>query len=48
MKGAGEAGTVGAARAEVNAVLDALRSPGIEHVDMPVTPMKVWRLLNDA
>lgn len=45
IKGAGEAGTVGAAPALVNAVLDALRPHGIEHVDMPLTPLKIWRLL---
>jgi carbon-monoxide dehydrogenase large subunit len=46
VKGAGEAGTVGAAPALVNAVLDALASRGIEHLDMPLTPLKVWRSLN--
>jgi carbon-monoxide dehydrogenase large subunit len=40
--------TVGAASAVVNAVLDALTPLGIEHVDMPVTPMKVWSLLHGA
>jgi carbon-monoxide dehydrogenase large subunit len=47
VKGAGEAGTVGAAPAFVNAVLDALSVRGIEHVDMPLTPMKVWQLLHE-
>ncbi|HET6630688.1 MAG TPA: xanthine dehydrogenase family protein molybdopterin-binding subunit [Woeseiaceae bacterium] len=46
VKGAGEAGTVGSAPAFVNAVLDALSVRGIEHVDMPLTPMKVWALLH--
>ena len=45
VKGAGEAGTVGAAPALVNAALDALSVRGIEHIDMPLTPLKVWRLL---
>jgi carbon-monoxide dehydrogenase large subunit len=45
VKGAGEAGTVGAAPAVVNAVLYALASEGIEHVDMPLTPLKIWELL---
>lgn len=48
LKGAGEAGTVGAAPAYVNAVLDALASRGIEHVDMPVTPLRVWQALHAA
>ena len=47
IKGAGEAGTVGAAPALVNAVLDALRTRGIEHVDMPLTPLKIWNLLRE-
>ena len=40
VKGAGEAGAVGAPAAVVNAVVDAL---GVRHVDMPLTPEKVWR-----
>ncbi len=48
VKGCGEAGTVGAAPAFVNAVLDALRPFGISHLDMPVTPLKVWQALQDA
>ena len=46
VKGAGEAGTVGAAPALVNAVLDALAPRGIRHVDMPLTPLKIWSLLH--
>jgi len=46
VKGAGEAGTVGAAPALVNAVLDALAKRGIDHLDMPLTPLKVWQSLN--
>lgn len=45
VKGAGEAGTVGAAPAFVNAVLDALSPRGIEHIDMPVTPLSLWECL---
>jgi carbon-monoxide dehydrogenase large subunit len=45
IKGAGEAGTVGAAPAYINAVLNALSVRGIEHIDMPATPLKIWRLL---
>ncbi len=46
VKGAGEAGTVGATPAYINALLDALSVRGIEHIDMPATPLKVWELLN--
>lgn len=42
VKGAGEAGAVGAPAAVVNAVADAL---GVRHLDMPLTPEKVWRAL---
>jgi carbon-monoxide dehydrogenase large subunit len=44
-KGVGEAGPIGAAPALVHAVIDALRPFGVEHVDMPVTREKVWRLV---
>jgi carbon-monoxide dehydrogenase large subunit len=44
VKGCGEAGTVGAAPAFVNAVVDALRPYGVTHIDMPVTPLKVWQI----
>lgn len=48
VKGAGEAGTVGSAPALVNAVIDALSVRGIEHVDMPLTPLKLWSLLHSS
>jgi len=49
MKGAGEAGAIGACPAVVNAVVDALhRAAGIDHIDMPMTPEKVWRVLHEA
>lgn len=48
VKGAGEAGTVGAAPALVSAVIDALAAHGITHIDMPLTPQRVWRALRDA
>ena len=47
-KGAGEAGTVGSLPAVVNAVLDALSPLGIRHLDMPLTPEKVWRAIRGA
>lgn len=46
VKGCGEAGTVGALGAYVNAVVDALKDHGVSHIDMPVTPEKVWSVLN--
>ncbi|MGE0803159.1 MAG: xanthine dehydrogenase family protein molybdopterin-binding subunit [Lautropia sp.] len=42
VKGAGESGTIGAPAAVVNAVIDALAPLGIHHLDMPLTPMRVW------
>ena len=41
-KGAGEAGTVGALAAVINAVVDALSPFGVRHIDMPCTPDRVW------
>jgi carbon-monoxide dehydrogenase large subunit len=46
IKGIGEAGTIGAPPTIVNAVIDALRCRGIEHLDMPLTPARVWGALN--
>lgn len=45
VKGCGEAGSVGAPAAVINALVDALSGSGVRHVDMPATPEKVWRLL---
>jgi len=47
MKGCGEAGTVGALAAIANAVQDALAPIGIEKVDMPFTPHRVWSMLQE-
>ena len=46
VKGAGEAGTVGAAPAYINAIVNALSRRGIDHIDMPATPHTVWRALH--
>ena len=46
VKGAGEAGAIGAPPALVNAVVDALAELGIEHLDMPLTPERVWRAMH--
>jgi aerobic carbon-monoxide dehydrogenase large subunit len=49
IKGAGEAGTIGAAPAAINAVTDALyRAYGIEHIEMPATPHRVWEAIREA
>ncbi len=48
MKGCGEAGTVGALAAVSNAVLDALWPLGVRHVDVPLSPAKVWALIGKA
>ncbi len=49
IKGAGEAGTIGAGPAVMNAVVDALRREyGITHIDMPATPIDVWNAIQAA
>ncbi|MDO9707504.1 xanthine dehydrogenase family protein molybdopterin-binding subunit [Paracraurococcus lichenis] len=48
VKGAGEAGTVGALPALVGAVVDALRPFGVTHLDMPLTPERVWQAIRAA
>jgi carbon-monoxide dehydrogenase large subunit len=44
----GEAGTIGCSPAMVNSVVDALSPLGITHIDMPMTPEKIWRLVSAA
>lgn len=46
-KGVGESATVGAPPAIVNAVVDALSHLGVTHIDIPITPPKVWQILKD-
>jgi carbon-monoxide dehydrogenase large subunit len=46
MKGCGEAGTVGALAAVVNAALDAVWEEGVQHIDMPLTPLRMWGWLS--
>jgi carbon-monoxide dehydrogenase large subunit len=46
-KGVGESATVGAPPAIANAVVDALSHLGVKHVDIPITPEKVWRILKE-
>src|SRR5215472_14804146 len=45
VKGVGEAGTIGCSPAVVNSVVDALSPLGVRHIDMPLTPEKIWKLL---
>ncbi|MDA0342222.1 MAG: molybdopterin-dependent oxidoreductase, partial [Proteobacteria bacterium] len=47
-KGCGEAGCAGAMPAVMNAVVDALAELGVAHVDMPATPERVWRIIQNA
>ena len=48
VKGNGECGAIAAPPVLVHALLDALAPLGIEHLDMPATPMKIWRLIRAA
>ena len=48
VKGVGEAGCVGAPPAVILAILDALRPLGVEHLDMPATPHRVWQAIEGA
>ncbi|WP_159715765.1 xanthine dehydrogenase family protein molybdopterin-binding subunit [Geminicoccus flavidas] len=48
VKGCGEAGSVGACGAVMNALLDALAPLGVDRVDMPATPEKVWQYIQGA
>ena len=45
VKGVGEAGTIGSTPAVVNSVIDALSPFGVRHVDMPLKPEKIWKIL---
>jgi aerobic carbon-monoxide dehydrogenase large subunit len=47
-KGIGESGSIGSTPAVQNAVIDAVSHLGVRHIDMPVTPERVWRALRDA
>ena len=48
VKGAGEAGCVGAMPAVANALVDALSELGVRHIEMPATPERVWRAIQGA
>ena len=45
VKGAGEAGCVGALPAVTNALVDALSEFGVKHIEMPATPERIWRAM---
>ena len=47
-KGAGEAGCVGALPAMANALVDAVAHLGVRHIDMPATPERIWRVIDEA
>jgi aerobic carbon-monoxide dehydrogenase large subunit len=47
-KGIGEAGTIGSTPAVQNAVVDAVAHLGVRHIDMPTSPMRVWRAIREA
>ena len=47
-KGCGEAGTSGALPSVANAVIDALSEYGIRHLEMPMTPARIWQAIQDA
>lgn len=47
VKGVGEAGTIGATPAIVGAIVDALAPFGVKHLDMPIKPENVWRIINE-
>ena len=48
VKGAGQAGAIAAPQTVICAILDALAPLGIEHIDMPATPERVWRAIRAA
>ena len=48
VKGIGEAGTIAASAAVINAICDALAPLGIKHVDMPASPDRIWKQMQNA
>jgi carbon-monoxide dehydrogenase large subunit len=48
LRGGGEGGTTPALGAVVNAIADALGELGVEHVELPATPQRVWQAIQDA
>jgi carbon-monoxide dehydrogenase large subunit len=48
VKGAGETGTIASTAAIANAVLDALSPLGVTHLDLPLTPARIWAAVEGA
>jgi aerobic carbon-monoxide dehydrogenase large subunit len=48
VKGVGEAGTIAGTATVTNAVIDALRPLGVDYIDMPLTPMRIWQAIQAA
>jgi carbon-monoxide dehydrogenase large subunit len=48
VKGIGESGTIGAPPTVINAIIDALRPLGVQDIDMPATPSRVWETMERA
>jgi carbon-monoxide dehydrogenase large subunit len=48
VKGIGESGTIGAPPTVINAIIDALRPLGVQDIDMPATPSRVWEAMQHA
>ena len=48
VKGFGQAGCIAAPQTIINAIVDALAPLGIDHIDMPATPERVWRAIQAA
>src|ERR1700674_4520006 len=48
VKGCGEAGAIGSPPADITAIIDALGPLGVTHLDMPASPQRVWRVIQDA
>jgi aerobic carbon-monoxide dehydrogenase large subunit len=48
VKGVGEAGTIAASPCVTNAVVDALRPLGVDYINMPLTPMRIWQAIQEA
>jgi aerobic carbon-monoxide dehydrogenase large subunit len=48
VKGVGEAGTIASSAAVTNAVIDALRPLGVDYINMPLSPMRVWEAIEEA
>jgi carbon-monoxide dehydrogenase large subunit len=48
VKGVGEAGTIAASAVVTNAVIDAIRPLGVDYINMPLSPIRVWEAIRDA